>query len=113
VKDAGRACQTLNADRLLATAVLDLTTGHWPLATFFPRLTAYNGLEASNVPVGLALLATAVAIAKFWKIQKTVSVEKTTTTTYNDGTTQTTTTTKSEITTTAAAPFKSRGDNEL
>lgn len=72
----------------------------------------YNGLEAYNLPVGVTLLVTAVAIAKFWKIQKKVFKQETTTTTYDDGTKQTTTTTTSEITTTAAAPFQPPSDSD-
>jgi hypothetical protein len=76
-------------------------------------LFKYNGLEAHNVPVGAVLLATAVAIARFWKISKTITYEETTTNKSGDGTTIRTTRIKTETTTIAESPSDRFRDKQL
>lgn len=70
-------------------------------------LVKYQEFEAYGVPAGLVLLATGIALAYFWKVSKTETVEQTnTTTTDDDGSTTTRTTKKTTTITTLAHPPK-------
>ena len=74
-------------------------------------LIKYEGLEAHNVPVGIAFLVAGVALARFWRVSITKIEEQTTTTKSDDvdkgdqssqtniGSTNTTKSKKSTITT--------------
>lgn len=75
-------------------------------------LIEYEGLKAQNLPVGVVLLVVGVLIAKFWKVSKKETVERTTTTTTSDGS-QTTTTTRTSYETTAGEPSNFGGDKQL
>lgn len=68
----------------------------------------YKEIEAYGVPVGVVLLVIGVALATFWKVSTTKTIERRHTETESDidGTTTTTTTseTKTTITTLAEPP---------
>lgn len=66
-------------------------------------LIKYKGLEARGVPVGIALLIAGVALARFWKVHSTESIEETFTQTSADGD-STTTQKKTETTTNFRPP---------
>jgi len=66
---------------LLASGALFLATG---LGVEIP-LVKYKGLEAHNVPVGIALLTAAVVLAVFWKISITQANEESFSETSSDG----------------------------
>lgn len=81
---------------LLTAGVVFLANG---LGVSIPLVT-YEGIEAYQVPVGLALLGGGIALAKFWQVSTSASEETTTTTTENfpDKHSTTTTTTKKSST---------------
>jgi hypothetical protein len=71
---------------LLAGGIFFLLTG---LGVQIP-FVAYKGLEAHNVPAGAILLAAGIALAAFWKVSSSQTIEESSTTTTADGSTTTT-----------------------
>jgi hypothetical protein len=66
-------------------------------------LVKYKEFEAYGIPAGLVLLVAGVALARFWKVSKTETVEETHTETISDDNSTTTQTTKKTTTTTTLA----------
>jgi hypothetical protein len=66
-------------------------------------LLKYKELEVYGIPIGVALLITGVALARFWKVRRTEYAEETVTYSAADGS-STTTRKETETTTTFTPP---------
>ena len=82
---------------LLVGGAFFLATG---LGVVIPLIT-YKGLQAHGVPVGILLVAAGVALAAFWKVSISKTVEETQTQTSSDGSSSTTHTQTTTVTTLA------------
>ena len=60
---------------LLVAGILFLAGG---IGVTLP-LVKYEGIEATGVPVGIALVVAGIVLAAFWKVSTTTTVEKTST----------------------------------